>query len=164
MQTFPKLVSADTIDEIFEIYRALPNAVEAIPGIFQDRHCPSETGHFMMSRFSNDEVSFVWDKIKDVFSEYELELARVLKYSEGCFLQEHVDVVNKDCHVSPSYSLGIQMTDPATYSGGMLYVNGVTPYLEVGDALLWNNSDPHGVKHVGRGTRYTLNLRLKKVK
>ena len=162
MQYFKQLISHNTIQKVFDLYHNSTNRVE-IDTKLVDRHAPSAIGHFMLSKFTNEEFDFLWEEVKHELVEYDLVYARVLKYNKGCFIQPHTDSYNQGQQES-DYSCIVQLNDPSTYRGGLPSIDTRLFYLEQGDALVYSYDETHGVEPVQKGIRYVVNLRLKKVK
>lgn len=160
---YKKLLSYTAIDRAFQLFRQSTNTVE-IDGRDMDRHSIASVGCFMLSKFTKDEFDFVWDEIKTTFdSEYELVYCRILKYNPGCFIPPHVDSYAQGQEAS-DHSLIIQMNNPDSYAGGIPSVGSQQLYMDVGDGVMYNYDEEHGVTPVRKGIRYVINLRLKKVK
>ena len=82
-ETEPNTLKLPTILEIFKLYKELPNTVN-LNGLITERHWPSFVGHFLITKFSNEEFDFAWQEAKKGLPECELVEARVLKYSTRC--------------------------------------------------------------------------------
>lgn len=163
MQQFKQLLSYEAVDRAFDVFRNSNNIVE-IDGRPMDRHSIASVGSFMLSKFTFDELEFVWDNIKDKFDyQFEPIYFRILKYNPGCHIPEHVDSYTQGQQES-DHSLIIQMNSPDDYAGGLPSVNGKNLYLNIGDAVMYEYSEPHAVSQVRKGIRYVINMRLKKVK
>ena len=163
MQKFKQLLSYEAVDRAFKVYRESNNVVE-IDGRLMDRHSIASVGSFMLSKFTFDELGFVWDEIKDKFGhQFDPVYFRILKYNPRCHIPEHVDSYGQGQQES-DHSLIIQMNSPEDYAGGLPSVSGRNLYLNVGDAVMYEYSEPHAVSQVRKGIRYVINMRLKKVK
>jgi predicted 2-oxoglutarate/Fe(II)-dependent dioxygenase YbiX len=159
MQYFKNLLSPDTVDQAFDVYRTLPNFVE-LDGSERDRHSIASIGSFMLSSFTSDELGFVWEEISNKLDHlYVPKYFRILKYTKGCYISEHIDTYAQGQKTS-DHSLIIQMNDPNSFAGGIPSVNGKMLYLGVGDAVMYEYGEPHAVSTVRKGVRYVINLRL----
>ena len=85
----------------------------------------------------------------------ELEFPHYLtEYTIGSFHRTHID--NAHGYVNRDYVIGIQLSNPNSYSGGDLIVNGVNVPRTQGSLILYNGSLPHEVTPVLSGVRYSL--------
>jgi predicted 2-oxoglutarate/Fe(II)-dependent dioxygenase YbiX len=162
MKQFKQLVAPDIIEQVFALYRNSTNQVE-VDGQLVDRHTMGNIGMFMLSRFTEQEFRFLWDHIKDNLQEkYDLAYCRVLKYTQGCHIPQHVDsYISGEQKVSDT-SLIIQLNSHDSFRGGLPSVHGNKQYLEPGDAILYHYGELHDVSPVSKGIRYVANLRLRK--
>ena len=160
---FEQLLSYEAVDRAFEVFRNSNNIIE-IDGQSKDRHWVASVGSFLLSKFTFDELEFVWDEIKDKFDhQFEPVYFRILKYNSGCHIPEHVDTY-AEWQQESDHSLIIQMNSPDDYVGGLPSVNGNEVCLNIGDAVMYEYGVPHAVSPVTKGIRYVINMRLKKVK
>lgn len=162
------VLTQSTIDQIFELYRNSNNIV-ILDGVAQDRHMSSTVGHFMLTEFNADEISFVWDIAKPALEtamggSIELVYARVLKYNRTCFIPSHIDTYDNNFQRENDLSVIIQLNSPADYEGGTMIVSKQLIELEPGDSVFYTYEHEHQVSKIKRGIRYVLNLRCKKVK
>ena len=159
MELFPKAVTPELTSRIYTVYRNSDNHYFG-----EDRHYPSDLGHFILSSFTIHEMGFVWTKLlEDMYSfawSYEPILFRVLKYTPGCFIEPHIDQAwdgNETDH-----SLIIQMNPTNEFKGGVPTVAGKEYRIEQGDGLVYQYGEEHGVSEVTEGVRYAFNVRMKK--
>lgn len=161
MQFYPKLISPECVHNIFQVYRQSNNSVE-IDGKLVDRHAPARVGHFMLSKFTQNEMSMLCNEVMQAMPDYKIVYCRVLKYNPGCFIPPHVDSYQQG-QQSSDHSLIIQLSEPDSYSGGLPEVNNTKYYLDSTDALLYRYDELHAVTPVKKGIRYVANLRLQKI-
>ena len=159
MERFNKLISDETVQSVFKLYHDSVNRV-TIDDQVVDRHAPSAVGHFMLSKFTNDEFDFVWQEVKEQIKDHSLVYARVLKYNRGCFIQPHTDSY-KQGQQDSNKSLIIQLKATTDFKGGAAFVNKELIELEQKDGVLYKYDELHEVKPVLKGLRYVVNLRLK---
>lgn len=162
MQRIDQIISSDTVAKVFELYRDTSNVVE-IDGHLADRHFPSGIGHFMVSKFTNDEFDFLWKEVSSKLPGYELVYCRVLKFIKGCYIDSHIDSYSQGDQES-NHSLIVQICRPESYAGGLPSVNDETHFLKLKDALLYRYDEEHAVTPIRKGIRYVVNLRLKVAK
>lgn len=162
MESFPKLFPQDLIEPVFNLYRTADNQITQY-GKTTDRHSPSSIGHFLVSSFTNSEFQFVWDSIQPTLTNYELVYSRILKYTKGCYISDHIDIQSED-QQSADHSLIVQLNSLDQFVGGMPTVGEKTLLLDPGDGILYHHGERHSVTPVRKGVRYVINLRLKKVK
>lgn len=153
-------LSLSTVLDVFAKYRELPNVVN-INGVIKDRHWPSFVGHFMVSKFSNEEFDFVWQEVKHLLPECTLVEARVLKYSTTSHIPPHLDMHE---HEASDLSVIIQLNHPDDYEGGDMIVENLLQELNQGDMVYYSYDYRHSVGRVRQGSRYVVNLRCKTVK
>lgn len=159
MERFNKLISDETVQSVFKLYHNSVNRV-TIDDQVVDRHAPSAVGHFMLSKFTNDEFDFVWQEVKEQIKDHSLVYARVLKYNRGCFIHPHIDSY-KQGQQDSNKSLIIQLNATTDFKGGAAFVNKELIELEQKDGVLYKYDELHEVKPVLKGLRYVVNLRLK---
>ena len=160
MERFKQLITPNIINDVFCLYSDSNNIV-MIDGETRDRHTMGEIGKFMLSAFTITELQFLWDHIKDSLgASYDFVYGRVLKYTPGCHIPSHVDTKHSKQHGDTS--LIIQLNSPDSFRGGVPSVHGKKQYLEPGDAVLYDYGEIHDVSPVHTGSRYVVNLRLRK--
>lgn len=154
------VLSLSDILSVFKEYKELSNTVE-INGIAKDRHWPSFVGHFLLSKFTEEEMQNAWNKTKKHLPPCELVEARVLKYSTNSHIPAH-----KDEHEFEQSDLSVivQLNHPDDYTGGDMVVEGQLISLKQGDMIYYGYNAMHGVHRVKQGSRYVLNFRCKTVK
>lgn len=154
------VLSLSDIISVFKEYKGLTNTVE-INGIAKDRHWPSFVGHFLLSKFTEEEMQNAWNKTKKHLPPCELVEARVLKYSTNSHIPAH-----KDEHEFEQSDLSVivQLNHPDDYTGGDMVVEGQLITLNQGDMIYYDYNAMHGVHRVKQGSRYVLNFRCKTVK
>ncbi|MDA8897558.1 2OG-Fe(II) oxygenase [bacterium] len=154
------VLSLSDILSVFKEYKELSNTVE-INGIAKDRHWPSFVGHFLLSKFTEEEMQNAWNKTKKHLPPCELVEARVLKYSTNSHIPAH-----KDEHEFEQSDLSVivQLNHPDDYTGGDMVVEGQLISLKQGDMIYYGYDAMHGVHRVKQGSRYVLNFRCKTVK
>ena len=154
------VLSETTIADIFHAYSNLSNTV-FINGLWTDRHWPSFVGHFLVSKFTNEEFDYVWEEAKEHLPESTLIEARVLKYSTSSHIPPHLDMHE---HEDSDLSVIIQLNHPDDYKGGDMTEESEIKDLNPGDMVYYTYDYRHGVNRVKKGSRYVVNLRLKLVK
>ena len=154
------VLSLSDILSVFKEYKELSNTVE-INGIAKDRHWPRFVGHFLLSKFTEEEMQNAWNKTKKHLPPCELVEARVLKYSTNSHIPAH-----KDEHEFEQSDLSVivQLNHPDDYTGGDMVVEGQLISLKQGDMIYYGYNAMHGVHRVKQGSRYVLNFRCKTVK
>ena len=154
------VLSLSDIISVFKEYKGLTNTVE-INGIAKDRHWPSFVGHFLLSKFTEEEMQNAWNKTKKHLPPCELVEARVLKYSTNSHIPAH-----KDEHEFEQSDLSaiVQLNHPDDYTGGDMVVEGQLITLNQGDMIYYDYNAMHGVHRVKQGSRYVLNFRCNTVK
>lgn len=167
MKVIKGVLPNSVIDNVFKLYRELPNLVKLEQNdTVVDRHTIGLVGKFMLSKFSQEEFDFVWQEVKEhienELGSVELVYARVLKYNTTCMIQKHLDSANEN--TSSDISVIIQLSDPATYKGGEMIVSNRLIDLQMGDMVFYTYEHEHEVKPVKEGIRYVVNLRCKMVK
>ena len=159
MDLYPNSVTADLTLRIYNVYRNSDNHYFG-----EDRHYPSDIGHFLLSSYTLDEMGFVWSTLlEDVNSfawEYEPILFRVLKYTPGCYIEPHIDRAWDGSETD--HSLIIQMNPTDEFKGGIPTVADKEYRIEQGDALIYEYGERHGVSEVTNGVRYAFNVRMNK--
>ena len=159
MELLPNLVTPELTQEIYNVYRKSDNNFFG-----NDRHYPSDLGHFLVSSFTIDEMGFVYNKfLEDSYSfawSYEPILFRVLKYTPGCFIESHIDQAWDGTETDHSLVLQLNPTDE--FKGGIPTVENKEYRIQQGDALLYKYGEEHGVTEVTDGVRYVFNIRLSK--
>lgn len=158
-------LSHDAVERAFELYRNTTNAVE-IDGEVVDRHTSGQVGVFMLSKYTSDEFSFIWDEVQSKISDsigsnVELVYARILKYNRNCFIPNHLDSYES---IYSDISVIIQLGPPENYIGGEMIVGKQLMDLNQGDMVFYTYDVDHEVKKVKSGIRYVINLRCKTVK
>lgn len=161
-------INQEQIQFLFDLYRHSKNWV-CIDGEWGERHTASGLGHFLLSEFSKEEISTVWDVIRpklemQLRSSVDLVYARLLKYNRTCFIQNHVDSYTASWQAQSDISFILQLNDPQSYKGGSMIVSKQLIELSPGDAVFYTYDHEHEVKPIKSGVRYVLNLRLKRVK
>lgn len=156
-ETEPNTLKLPTILEIFKLYKELPNTVN-LNGLITERHWPSYVGHFLLTKFSNEEFDFVWQEAKKGLPECELVEARVLKYSTNSHIPAHLDMHE---HEHSDLSVIIQLNHPDDYLGGDMVIERQLHELNQGDMLYYTYDYKHGVMKVTKGSRYVVNFRCK---
>lgn len=160
------MVERIDIDYLFDLYRNSTNWVN-MDGRWSERHTCSNVGHFLLSSFTVDEIEPVWSKIKDKVNKHigdvELAYARILKYNQTCFIQNHLDSYNSKSQKESDISLILQLNSPSQYRGGKMIVSGEVMELAPCDAVFYTYDHAHEVTRIEVGVRYVLNLRLKRV-
>lgn len=149
-----------TILKVYTMYRELPNQVD-LKGLVTERHWPSFVGHFLISKFSNEEFDFVWDIVKPHLPACKLVEARILKYSTNSHIPPHTDMHERE---DSDLSVIIQLNHPDDYVGGDMVVNSELQDLNQGDLIYYDYDTKHAVNRVVKGSRYVVNLRCKTVK
>ena len=154
------VLSLAGIIKVFKQYKELPNTVD-LNGRITERHWPSFVGHFLLSKFTEDELQDAWNQVKKKLPHCNLVEARVLKYSTNSHIPPH-----KDEHEYESSDLSdiVQLNYPDDYTGGDMTVEGQLINLKQGDMIYYDYTAEHGVHRVKQGSRYVLNFRCKKVK
>ena len=161
------MIDQTSVSYLLDLYRNSTNWVN-IDGVWSERHTCSNVGHFLLSSFSADEVQPVWSIIKDKVIKHtdcdvELAYARILKYNQTCFIQNHRDSFNSKSQKESDISLILQLSSPSQYRGGKMIVSGEVVELQRGDAVFYTYDHAHEVTRIEAGIRYVLNLRLKRV-
>jgi predicted 2-oxoglutarate/Fe(II)-dependent dioxygenase YbiX len=89
-------------------------------------------------------------------SSFELFSIQILRYDPGHGMDWHTDDLG-DEH-TPWVALVVGLSDPSTYSGGLLEIEGVTTgrTLQPGEAVILPGHRRHRVHQVASGARYTL--------
>lgn len=155
------LLDVDLIPDIIQLYRTSTNSVIMSDGIRCDRYTTPGVGHFMYGHFTQEEMQFVWDNIKDKLPEYTPEIFRILRYRKNNYVDRHTDISSKKPEDNPTtHSLIIQLSDPENYEGGEPIVGDNLVELSPGDAVLYHYSEEHEVKRVRKGVRFVVNIRL----
>ena len=154
------VLTSATITKIFYAYKTLGNTVY-INNKYTDRHWPSFVGHFLISKFTNEEFNFVWQEAKEHLPEAELIEARVLKYSTNCHIPPHLDMHE---HTHSDLSVIIQLNSPDDYEGGDMIVDSELQELNSGDMAYYTYDYKHSVSRITKGSRYVVNFRCKLVK
>lgn len=154
------VLSLSDIVSVFKEYKELPNTV-VINGVAKDRHWPSFVGHFLLSKFTEEELQNAWNQTKKHLPPCELVEARVLKYSTTSHIPAH-----KDQHEFEESDLSVivQLNHPDDYVGGDMIVEGQLMALKQGDMVYYDYNTMHGVHRIKQGSRYVLNFRCKTVK
>ena len=105
----PSVLDNDDIKKVFDLYKNSNNSIK-LNDVITDRHWASQIGNFLITEFTNDEFSFVWDKVKKLFPEgTELVYSRVLKYNRNCFIPSHIDTYDEDWQQANDISVIIQL-------------------------------------------------------
>ena len=155
-----EVLDLSTILDLYKMYRELPNQVD-LQGLVTERHWPSFVGHFLVSKFSNQEFTFAWQKIKPHLPKCNLIEARILKYSTGSHIPPHLDMHET---TTSDMSVIIQLNHPDDYEGGDMMVDGELVDMNQGDMVYYTYDVRHGVMQVKSGSRYVVNLRCNLVK
>lgn len=159
MELYRNSISSDMTHRINGVYRCSDNQY-----LGNDRHYPSSIGHFLLSKFTNEEMNFVWSELLEnensFAKDYEPVFYRVLKYTTGCFIGPHVDVAKTADETD--YTLVIQMNPANEFEGGVPIVEDKEYHLEQGDAIIYKFGETHSVSEVTKGTRYVLIVRMNK--
>ena len=163
-------LSYKAIEEVFKLYHNSTNLVKLEQNEkVVDRHTIGLVGKFLLSKFSREEFSFVWEEIKPRI-ENELECgmdlvyARVLKYNYSCAIPKHLDAYTEGNQEPSDISVIIQITEPSAYKGGEMIAGNQLVELELGDMIFYTYDVEHEVKPIKDGIRYVINLRCKMVK
>lgn len=85
---------------------------------------------------------------------------KIMKYSQGMGMALHEDFSRYG--VTPLYkSISIQLSNPLSYDGGDLVLNGKIQTKKQGSVVVFNPTQEHGVTPITRGVRYAGILFLK---
>tara|TARA_B100000900_G_C20588850_1_gene720789 strand:+ start:234 stop:719 length:486 start_codon:yes stop_codon:yes gene_type:complete len=155
-----EVLDLPTILNIYKMYRELPNQVD-LNGLVTERHWPSFVGHFLVSKFSNEEFESSWATIRTALPKCNLIEARILKYSTGSHIPPHQDSHERE---SSDLSVILQLNHPDDYKGGDMMIDGQLVEMNQGDMVYYTYDVKHGVMPVKNGSRYVVNLRCKLVK
>lgn len=151
------IVDKEIRDELFDLYNSSDNRYHAKNGVTR-RHVLSDIGKCLMSRFTDAEFCAPWKKISSKLDRsYGMQGGRIMRYSKGCFLPLHFD---KDVGLK---NMIILMNNPKEYVGGDSIVENEVVDLELGDALIYDIKDFHGVTPVTEGVRYIANFFIKEL-
>ena len=115
---------------------------------------------FNLHRWTIEESKKYCDILNQALPEYEIVSFRVMNYPPGSFISNHHDAWMPEEGESDS-GLIIQLNDPSSYKGGYLTVENQHIPLQVGDGVVYDYSELHGVKTVKESDRWILNVRLK---
>lgn len=160
----PSVLDNDDIKKVFDLYKNSNNSIK-LNDVITDRHWASQIGNFLITEFTNDEFSFVWDKVKKLFPEdTELVYSRVLKYNRNCFIPSHIDTYDEDWQQANDISVIIQLNPRDDYTGGDAIVSNQLFELNPGDCIYYTYDNEHEIKKIKSGIRYVVNLRCKSVK
>ncbi len=159
----PGAISEESAKSLLSLYRSVSNnLIES--GVERDRFYASTVSHgkFLIAEFTPQEFAPWWDTISPQLpGSYELQYARILKYSPSCYVQPHLDGVLSSASSSDT-SVIVQLNDSSQYEGGKMMIDHeLPPQMAVGDLVMYSYSTIHAVSTVTRGLRYVVNLRLK---
>jgi hypothetical protein len=101
----------------------------------------------------------ICDIICDEIVKYQITSFRVIHYPPGSFISDHHDAWMPEESESDS-GLIIQLNDPTSYVGGYLTIENQYIPLGVGDGVIYNYSEMHGVRAVKESDRWILNVRM----
>lgn len=114
---------------------------------------------FNLHRWTIEESAKYCEIINEVLTGYTIVSFRVIHYPPGSFISDHHDAWMEEESESDS-GLIIQLNDPNSYKGGYLTIEGELIPLLVGDGVIYDYSELHGVKTVKESDRWILNVRL----
>ena len=159
MKLFKDVIPKEVIDDLFEIYNHSNNQLYTESG-FTHRHVMSDFGKCVMSRYTKHELNDVWEKISELFDKpYLLAGGRVMRYGPGDHLPLHQD----GGYANNIKSLIVMMNDPSEWVGGETLLDETVVDFTLGDALIYDSEDFHGITEVRQGVRLVANLFVKEI-
>lgn len=165
MRIIRDILTPDVCQELIELAPTLDDNFETFAGgtgkrkIVNGKWSPIP---FNLYRLTLEESNKYCEIIAQHLSGYEITSFRVMHYPPGSFISDHYDAWLPEEGESHAGMI-VQLNDPNSYKGGYLTIENELISLAVGDGVIYDYSELHGVKTVKESDRWISNIRLRKI-
>lgn len=96
-------------------------------------------------------LDFILKKI-NIFNVVNIKEGRILRYNTGGFFKQHLDTWWKYPHRLKT--ICIQLSDGSDYTGGVMTVDNSVFDRKIGNTIIFDGTQSHGMELITHGTRY----------